>query len=705
MSQETHAPNRLVHEKSPYLLQHAHNPVGWYPWGEEAFEKARREDKPIFLSIGYSTCHWCHVMERESFEDTEVAALLDAHFVPVKVDREERPDVDRLYMTAMQAMGLGGGWPLNAFLTPALEPFHGGTYFPPRTRSGRLGLVELLPRVAEAWRTERAAIVSSGAQVLAALGSLAEPERLALSYEQLASQAYAWLERSYDAAAGGFGNAPKFPSTVNLDFLWRYWQRHPEAHGAARVMALRQLDAMQAGGIHDQLGGGFHRYSTDREWLVPHFEKMLYDQALIAGAFLDGYRVVGDERHAEAARGIFAAVARDLTSAEGAFYSAEDADSEGEEGRFYVWALAELERVLGAEDAGLVAARYGLTREGNFEQGTNILYEARTLEAAATACGVTVPIAHERLEATRTRLLEVRSQRPRPLRDDKVITAWNGLMIAACAYGARVLGEPELAERAARAAEFVWEHLREGGGAPEGALLRRWRLGEAARAGQLDDHAYFARGCLELHAATHEPRWLVRALAVTNAMLERFWDDALGACFESPAGDPHVRVRMKDGFDGAEMAGNSVAAEVLVRLAGFTGDPLLAEKAEATFAYHAQRLAGSAWAMPRMLVAMDLAEHPPRHVVIVGQREAADTRALLAVCKRLSLFTDELLLVDEPSRASWQVVAPFAAQLPMLEGRATAYVCVGRSCRLPVTDPAALADKLRTTTPVAGEEK
>ncbi len=704
MSQETHVPNRLVHEKSPYLLQHAHNPVGWYAWGEEAFDKARREDKPIFLSIGYSTCHWCHVMERESFEDVEIAALLDEHFVPVKVDREERPDVDRLYMTAMQAMGMGGGWPLNVFLTPTLEPFHGGTYFPPRTRGGRMGMVELLPRVAEAWQRDRAAIVSSGAQVIQVLASMSEPEREAQSYDQLAAEAYAWLERAYDASEGGFGNAPKFPSTVNLDFLVRYAARDPRTNAMAREMVLRQLDAMQAGGIHDQLGGGFHRYSTDREWLVPHFEKMLYDQALIAGAYLDGFRLIADPRHEAAARGIFAYVARELTSPQGAFWSAEDADSEGEEGRYYVWTPAELEETLGVDDARLFAHRYGVTPQGNFEHGTSILFEAHTLEATASANGLTLEPARERLETARTQLLAVRSQRVRPHLDDKVLTAWNGLMIAALAHGARVLREPEWATRASRAADFVWEHLHEPGNAPEGALLRRWRLGEAAGAGQLDDHAYYARACLELHAATYEPRWLQRSLAVTKTMLARFWDDASGACFESPAGDPHVRVRMKDGFDGAEMAGNSVAAEVLVRLAGLTGDAGLTAKAEATFAYHARRLAGNAWAMPRLLVALDLFIHAPRHVVIVGDRTAVDTQELLAVVAEHAGFSDEMLVVEEAARSLWQELAPFAAELPQVDGRATAYVCMDRACRLPVTTAAALAEQLQEPVPVAGEE-
>ena len=673
--------NRLAREKSPYLLQHAHNPVDWYPWGDEAFERARAEDRPILLSIGYSTCHWCHVMERESFENDAVAELLNRWFVCVKVDREERPDVDRIYMTAMQAMGQGGGWPLNVFLTPELVPFWGGTYFPPSATSGRPGLQELLPRLHEAWSQQREQIQEQGGRVMQLLESLGRPEREAARYDDLARECFEFLERQYDPEHGGFGTAPKFPSPVNLAFLMRWWARAPHERGDALTMAVRQLDAMRAGGLHDHLGGGFHRYSTDREWLVPHFEKMLYDQALIADAYVEGFLATGDARYAGTVRGVFDYVARDLTSPQGAFFSAEDADSEGEEGRFYVWTPAQLEAVLGESDARLFAQHYGVTPQGNFEHGASILNRTRSAESDDVKA---------RLERSRALLLVARATRPRPHLDDKVLTAWNGLMIAALAKGARALGDPALATLAVRAAEFVWTHSRQA----DGSLHRRWRDGEAGAAGQLDDHAYFARGCLELYAATHEPLWLERALALTETMIERFWDDDEGACFESPAGDASVRVRMKDGFDGAEMAGNSIAAEVLVRLGELLDRADLREKANATFAYYARRLAGNAWAMPRMLCAMDRAAGPSRQVVIAGGRDADDTRALLAVFERRLRPADEIVLVDGASREALSSLAPFTATLQPMDGHAAAYVCVDYACRLPVANADAFAAQL-----------
>jgi uncharacterized protein len=687
-------PNRLIHEKSPYLLQHAHNPVDWYPWGEEAFARARAEGKPIFLSIGYSTCHWCHVMERESFEDEAVAELLNRDFVAIKVDREERPDVDRIYMTAMQAMGMGGGWPLNVFLTPALEPFFGGTYFPPDSMPGRPGMRQILPRVAEAWRERRSEIEATGARVLEALAGLDRPEGQGMGRAPLLEAAYRALAGSFDEQHGGFGIEPKFPSVVNLNFLLRV-PVSGEQRAHAIAMVRRQLDAMRAGGIHDQLGGGFHRYATDRAWMVPHFEKMLYDQAQLAWAYLDGYQVTGEPSYAEAARGIFGYVARDLTSPEGAFWSAEDADSEGEEGRFYVWKPAEIEALLGAEDARLFAARYGVTEAGNFEHGATILHEARSVEDAARAVGMPVAEARARLETSRGRLLDARSRRVRPHRDDKVITAWNGLMISAYARGARVLGEPELATRAARAAEFVWSRLRDPSKPAGGALLRVWREGAVGGAGQLDDHAYLALGFLDLYAATFEPLWLERAQELTEAQIARFWDPEHGAFFESPAGDASIRLRMKDGFDGAEIAGNSIAASNLLVLAALLDRREWRSMAERTLDYHAARIADHPAAMPQMLVAVARAAAPARHLVIAGRRDAPDTRALLAQLDRRFLPFDQLLLVEGGERGRrLAALAPFTAALKAPGGRATAYLCVDYACRLPTSDPAALAAQL-----------
>ncbi len=689
-------PNRLLHEKSPYLLQHAYNPVDWYPWGEEAFEKARRENRPIFLSIGYSTCHWCHVMERESFENDSVAALLNQYFVPIKVDREERPDVDRLYMTAMQAMGLGGGWPLNAFLTPDLRPFFGGTYFPPSATVGRPGLMQILPRVHEAWTEQRAQIEAAGERVFDALATLNAPDSAAagasLERRALFDSCYAALARTYDAEQGGFGSAPKFPSIVNLDFLLRYWSRDPAERAHARDMALRQLDAMRAGGIHDHLGGGFHRYSTDREWLVPHFEKMLYDQAQIGWAFVEAYQVSGRPEYATTARDVFAYVARDMTSPEGAFYSAEDADSEGEEGRFYVWTPAQVEGLLGKDDAALFMHRYGVTPQGNFEHGTSILHEVHTLAETAKALGMSEADADARLARGRAVLLSARAKRVRPHRDDKVITAWNGLMISALARGARALEDPALAAAAARAAEFVWDHLRN---PKTGALWRRWRDGEAAGAGQLDDYADYALGLVDLYGATFDPRWLERAVAVTEAEVERFWDPQEGGFFGNPAGDPSIKLRMKDDFDGAEIAGNSIAAYNLQQLAVLLDRAEWRDKAARLFDGYARRLGAHSAAMPRMLVAMDLEQSGARHIVIAGRPEAGDMRRMVHEFSRRYLPRD-LLLVVSPGEAAKRLaaLASFTAGLVARDGKATAYVCVNYACRLPTTDRVAFVTQL-----------
>jgi uncharacterized protein YyaL (SSP411 family) len=699
---ERRRPNRLAHEKSPYLLQHAYNPVDWYPWGEEAFEKARKENKPIFLSIGYSTCHWCHVMERESFENDSVAALLNRDFVAIKVDREERPDVDRLYMTSMQAMGMGGGWPLNAFLTPDLEPFYGGTYFPPTSMSGRLGMMEVLPRIHEVWEGQREQVVANARKVFEAIDSLSAPDAAAADRESLFVQCARYLAHGYDAEHGGFTTAPKFPSIVNLNFLMRWWARDPSRHADALAMVRRQLDGMRAGGIHDHLGGGFHRYSTDAHWLVPHFEKMLYDQAQLAWAYLEGYQATRDPRYAETARDIFAYVGRDLSAPEGGFYSAEDADSQGEEGRFYVWTPAEVEAIAGKQDAAPFMFRYGVTPQGNFEHDATILHEARSIAETATRFKIDEAEARRTIGRVRERLLVARGKRERPHRDDKVLTAWNGLMISAYARGARVLGDQALRERAERAAEFVWTRLHDSG---TGQLSRRWRDGEAKVAGQLDDYAYYALGLIDLYQASLDPRWLARAKTVAEAMIARFWDEQEGGFYESPAGDARLKVRMKDGFDGAEMAGNSVATLDLQLLGTLLDHRDWLEKSRRTFDYYARRLASGAAAMPQLLVAMELAQATPRHIVIAGRPEAPDTRALVAEFDGRFLPHDALLLVDGgPRQQDLASLAPFVAPLAPQHGKATAYVCVNYACRLPTTDRTAFAAQLDERPVPTGEK-
>jgi len=691
--------NRLAREKSPYLLQHAHNPVDWFPWGEEAFERARREDKPIFLSIGYATCHWCHVMERESFENDEVAGLLNRWFVSIKVDREERPDVDRVHMTAMQALGMGGGWPLNVFLTPALAPFFGGTYFPPRDVPGRIGMTTLLPRVSEAWGAQRAQIEHTGSELLQALSTLDAPAGEGPPYEQLFDRCFDLLARQQDPMHGGFGDAPKFPSTVNLDFLARVAHRDSAHRDEALAMIVRQLDAMAAGGIHDHLGGGFHRYATDADWLVPHFEKMLYDQALIADAFLDGFQLTGNPRYAEVARGIFTYVARDLTSPTGGFLSAEDADSEGEEGRFYVWTPDEIRSLLPPEEAALFEDRYGITAAGNFEHRATILSEVRTLADVASRHGLDPDTARERLDCARATLLEARARRVRPGLDDKVLTAWNGLMISAFARGARVLNDPALAAHATRAAEFLLANVVD---TDTGTVRRRWRDGEAGGAGQLDDYADLARGWIELHQATHDPKWLEHAVALTEAQNARFADPEHGGWFESPEGDRSIRVRMKDGFDGAEVAGNSIAAYNLQLLGVLLGRAEWRAMAERTFRYYAGRLDRSPTAMPRMLVAMMLARGTPRHVVVAGA-DADRIARMVREFDRRFLPDDLLLVVANGSREPIARLAPFAGSLADAAGGATAYVCTNFACRLPVTEPEAFGAQLDERSPAPND--
>jgi len=702
---ERRKPNHLIHEKSPYLLQHAYNPVDWYPWGEAAFEKARIENRPIFLSIGYSTCHWCHVMERESFENDSVAALLNRDFVAIKVDREERPDVDRLYMSSLQAMGVGGGWPLNAFLTPDLKPFFGGTYFPPRSIPGRIGMMELLPRVHEAWVTQREQIEKTGSQVFEALAASADGE--AGAHEQAAESLFTACERSlaasYDEGRGGFGGAPKFPTVVNLDFLWRWWAADPGARAPAREMAERQLDAMIAGGIHDHLGGGFHRYSTDRDWLVPHFEKMLYDQAQLASAYLDAWLATGRARYAAAARDVLEYVVRDLSDPQGGFDSAEDADSEGEEGRFYVWTPREIEAALPAADAALFCDAYGVTVAGNFENGASILHLARPIAETARQHGLEPAQAEKRLAQARVALLEVRSRRVRPHRDDKVLACWNGLMISAFARGGRALDDPALTSRARLAAEFVWTHLWD---AQHASLARRWRDGEAGGAGQLDDYADLALGYLDLYQASYDPVWLVRSVRLADQMVSRFYDAKGGGFFESPAGDPSVRLRLKDDFDGAEIAGNSVAAEVLARLAELLDRADWRLKAHATFATYARRLATHPAAMPRMLAAMMLERAATRHIVIAGDPARADARALIREFDRRFLPADLLIVTTPGARAELlKAWAPFAAELPEQGGRATAYVCVKYACQLPTTEPGAFGAQLDRRAAVGQKER
>jgi uncharacterized protein YyaL (SSP411 family) len=691
--------NRLAREKSPYLLQHARNPVDWYPWGNEAFERARAEDRPIFLSIGYATCHWCHVMERESFESHEIASILNSGYVPIKVDREERPDIDHVYMTVCQALTGSGGWPLTVVLTPDGRPFLAGTYFPPETRFGRPGLKEVLYQVLSAWESQRERVESVAGQIVEAVRGeyVGTPgDRPDVS---LLTRGFEHLQQRFDEEYGGFGTAPKFPTPHQLTFLLRHWKRTGD--GRALDVVERTLRWIRRGGIYDQLGFGAHRYSTDREWLVPHFEKMLYDQALLMMAYAETHQATGDALYASVALEIANYVARDLTSPEGAFYSAEDADSEGEEGKFYVWTYAELRDALGAEEAALFARAYGVEEKGNWIDpaagahltGTNILHLTEDPLALARDTGLEPAELAKRLEADRVKLLEIRSRRVRPLRDDKVLTAWNGLMIAALAKASVALGEPRLAQAAERAAAFIETHLLRA----DGRLLARWREGEAAHPAYLDDYAFLAWGSLELYEATFDPSHLERALALVEDMERLFWDEKEGGFFFTGSDAEPLLARTKEIYDGALPSGNSVAVLVLLRLARMTGRSQLERRADETvraFGGSVSRLPG---AHTQLLGALDFAFGPTREVVVAGARNAAETRALLDAARgRFAPRT--VFLLREPGDAGAAIarLAPFTAAQGPVGGKAAAYVCENFACKTPVTDPSALASALET---------
>jgi uncharacterized protein YyaL (SSP411 family) len=678
--------NRLAHEKSPYLLQHASNPVDWYPWGEEAFARARAEDRPVFLSIGYATCHWCHVMERESFEDPEVAALLNRTFVCVKVDREERPDVDQVYMTVCQMLTGAGGWPLTVIMTPDRTPFFAATYLPKQTRWGRVGLVELVPRLAAAWRERRGELLASAAELLGHLRSTSGAASRASLDPDLVERGFAELEARFDRGHGGFGAAPKFHAPHNLVFLIRYWQR--SGNREALEMAEQTLAAMRRGGVYDHLGFGFHRYSTDRDWLVPHFEKMLYDQATVVLAATEAFLATGQGAHGRIVREVLTYVLRDLTSPEGAFSSAEDADSEGEEGRFYLWTRREIHDVLGPDLAELACRLWTVAEEGNFSDetsgspsGANVLHRRGAL---AVDPGL--------VEEARRRLLEARERRVRPLRDDKVLADWNGLMAAARARAGRVLRDPAWVEAARRSVDFVLARMRD----PEGRLLHRWRDGEAAIGAFLDDHAFLTWALLELYDATLEPLHLERAVALQEETIERFWDRDGGGFFLTPEEGEQLLVRPKEVYDGAIPSGNSVAAANLVRLGRLTGRVDLTERARQVTLAFARDLERRPAAHTHLLSALLELAGDPLEVVVAGNPASPDTERLVETYRAQAPPGSVLLLVpDGPSGDVIRRLARFTADHRPVGGRPAAYVCRSFACQLPVTEPAALAALLR----------
>ena len=691
---QTHT-NRLIGEKSPYLLQHAHNPVDWHAWGPEAFEKARREEKPIFLSVGYSTCHWCHVMERESFENEATARVLNEHFVPIKVDREERPDVDRVYMTFVQATTGSGGWPMSVWLTPDLHPFAGGTYFPPEDRYGRPGFTTVLRRLAEVWGAERTRVIEQGAKITAMLRDYAMPRggRGELG-DPVLRNALRQAAETFDEELGGFGGAPKFPRPVTLDFLLGFYRREPAtAEGQqAREMVFHTLRMMAAGGMHDHLGGGFHRYSVDRFWHVPHYEKMLYDQAQLAAAYLQAWQINGERLFAETLRDILDYVRRDMTSPEGGFFSAEDADSliaggkEKREGAFYVWSEEEIDEVLGA-DAALFNRVYGVEAEGNSPEGSdphgeltglNTLIRRIPDEEAEKMFG---PSVRETLARCRATLIERRETRPRPHLDDKILAAWNGLMISAFARAGMALGEEGYVQAARKAGEFVRNSM-----VINGRLLRSYREGPGPE-GFADDYVAMAGGALDLYEATGEIEWLKWAAELQGTLDELFLDRENGGYFSAREGDASIVVRMKEDHDGAEPAASSLAARNCLRLARMLGDTALEARAAETMRAFSEQLRG----MPAMLGALLLSMSPRRQIVIAG----APGNALARVARELATPETVLLYADGGEGQAWLAERlEFMRTAVPVEGKAAAFVCEDFACRLPITDAARLRGEL-----------
>jgi len=675
--------NRLAREKSPYLLQHAHNPVDWFAWGDEAFAKARAENKPVFLSIGYSTCHWCHVMERESFEDEKVGAFLNEHFVSIKVDREERPDVDKIYMTFVQASTGGGGWPMNVFLTPELKPFLGGTYFPPDNRHGRPGFLQVLQQVAALWRERRGEIAASAGEIHARLEAAtanASAGSLILTADALRNAA-AIFKSTYDPRHGGFGGAPKFPQPSVPAFLLRCAKRFRDDEAAR--MVLHTCDCMAAGGIHDQLGGGFARYSVDAGWLVPHFEKMLYDNAQLAQLYLDAFLVSGDARHAATARDILDYVLRDMTHPEGGFYSAEDADSEGHEGKFYCWTKDELSQLLTVEEFNVAVRHFGVTDRGNFVDhshphplpGQNVLSMAGSDVSAED-----LPL----LKSARKKMSGARAKRIRPHLDDKILASWNGLMLGAFARAYAVLGDKKHRDAAEKNLAFVQKNLWD---KKSNSLYHRWRDGERDNVQLLEGYAFLLSGVIELYEATLEPECLNFAIELAEAMILKFYEAENGGFWQSTTGAKDLILRVKDDYDGAEPSGNSVAALALLKLAAITGRGDLKRPAEATLGLFAHRLQNFPQAMPFMLHALDFWLDEPLRVVVAGDAHSARARELSRAAH--SVYQPNKIVLGNTGP-----VEEFARSLPEKNGP-VAYLCTGKACQPPTGEAVKIRELLQ----------
>ena len=679
-------PNRLANETSPYLLQHAENPVDWYPWGEEALNRARDEDRPILLSIGYSACHWCHVMERESFENDDIAAVMNERFVNIKVDREERPDLDAVYMEAVQMLTGSGGWPMTVFLTPEGRPFYGGTYFPPDDRGGMPGFPRLLAAASQAYHTNKSEIERVTRQLSEQMGRSGQmPRGFTPLTTEVMHNAYSQLASQFDHLNGGFGNAPKFPQPMTPEFLLRYY-RHGFNARALEMVELT-LQKMAYGGMYDQVGGGFHRYSTDAYWLVPHFEKMLYDNALLARVYLHAWQITGNPLYRRITEETLDYVLREMTDPAGGFYSAQDADSEGVEGKFFVWTPDELRSLLG-DDADLIMAYYGVTDRGNFE-GANILNVARPPDEFVDQRGVSDEALFAAIARARAILLEVREERIHPLLDDKVLTSWNGLMLRAFAEAGAVLERPDYLDAARSNATFLLDNMRDA----NGRVLRTWRNGEAKLLGYLEDYSCLADGLISLHEATLEPRWIQEAVALADGMIALFWDDAVGGFYDTGNDHEQLVIRPRDVFDNAQPCGGSVATDVLLRLGVVTGNDDYSSKAATPLRALQQLLGRAPSATGHWLGALDFYVSLPREIVIVGPAGSESTQSLLREVNGRFMPNKVAVGMSDPASPPLKD-SPLLEQRVMQDGQPTAYVCENYACQLPVTDPAALAAQL-----------
>ncbi len=685
--------NRLADEKSPYLLQHAENPVAWYPWGEEAFSKAAEQNKPVFLSIGYSTCHWCHVMEHESFEDQEVADLLNRHFISIKVDREERPDIDQVYMNACQAATGRGGWPLSIFMGPDKKPFYAGSYFPKKSRLGMPGLLEVAAKIAALWEEDREQLGRISEHISRAIEPGQAEGAPEIAGQELAGKAHKLLTRIFDPVWGGFGRAPKFPTAHNFGFLLRRGRRSPESNGLAMVE--KTLLAMRAGGIFDQLGFGFHRYSVDEKWIEPHFEKMLYDQALLALAYTEAFLATGEERYAKVTREIFEYVLREMLGPEGGFHSALDADSEGGEGAFYTWTPQQVFEVLGKEDAEIFCRAYGITDRGNFAQWVSILHIPTPFEKLAPILGMGLPELEQLLENSRGRLFEIREKRVHPFKDDKILTAWNGLMIAALARGAQALGEKLYASAALGAANFILHEMRNGAG----RLYRRYRGGEAANPGYADDYAFLIWGLIELYETVFDVAWLAEALRLQEEMSRLFGAPDGGFHFAGNDGEQMI-VAEKPLYDAALPSCNSVAAMNLLRLGKMTGNPAFEKQAESLMRAFAGDLAANPAAFTQFLQALDFAQGPTLEILIAGDPASAETKEMVEATHRI-YSPNRVVMLKQSGKPGAELakIAPFTASIGENAGTASAYLCRGFQCQNPVRSVSRLRELLQDMEP------